>query len=366
MTVEKARVLIVDDSVVVRRMLTDILSMEPDIEVVGAAANASLALAKIPQTNPNLITLDVEMPGMNGLDLLAEIRKTSPKLPVIMFSSLTQRAAATTLEALARGATDYVTKPSGMGSRAEAVEHVRAQLVPKIRALAGHLSRMSSGQGACARPKQKFSAAGLLHLQVLAVGSSTGGPNALVELFRAIPRTLPVPVVIVQHMPPVFTRTLAERLTAACPMKFHEAVHGDLLRPGEAWIAPGDHHLRVERQAGALKLALSKDLPENSCRPAVDVLFRSVADVFAEGTLAVVLTGMGQDGLRGCQAIAARGGQIVVQDEATSVVWGMPGFVAKNGLAEAVLPLGELSGEVLRRVMRSGARPPESERRHAG
>jgi two-component system, chemotaxis family, protein-glutamate methylesterase/glutaminase len=364
--VEKARVLIVDDSVVIRRLLTDILSLEPDIEVVGAAASASIALAKIPQTNPHVITLDVEMPGMNGLDLLAEIRKSSPKLPVIMFSSLTQRAAVTTLEALARGATDYVTKPSGTVNRQEAVDHVRTQLVPKIRALAGHLERISGSHRLDVKPRQTATFACPLEVGVLAIGSSTGGPNALVELFRVIPRTFPVPVVIVQHMPPLFTRLFAERLTASCPMKFHEAVHGDVLRPGEAWIAPGDHHLRVEREAGTLRLSLSKDLPENSCRPSVDVLFRSVADVFGERTLAVVLTGMGQDGLRGCRAIAARRGQIVVQDQASSVVWGMPGFVAKEGLAEAVVPLAELSSEILRRVSRDRAQPPESERRHAG
>lgn len=359
MTLMKARVLIVDDSVTVRRLLTDILSAEPDIEVVGAAASASLALTKLQQTTPDLVTLDIEMPGMNGLELLVEIRKNSPKLPVIMFSSFTQRGAATTLEALARGATDYVTKPSGAGSREAAVEQIKTQLIPKIRVLALGGSTLGGVASARSVPKRNTSMAGTSRVDVLAIGCSTGGPNALAELFRQIPATFAVPVVVVQHMPPLFTRILAERLDGACALTFREACHGDVLAPGEVRIAPGDHHMRVVREGGVLTIALGKEPPENSCRPAVDVLFRSVADTFAERALALVLTGMGQDGLRGAEAIYARGGQILVQDEASSVVWGMPGFVAKAGLAHATLPLSEIPSELLRRTKRGSLLPAE-------
>jgi len=344
--VEKIRVLIVDDSVVVRRVLSNTLAAEPDIEVVGSAATASLALAKIDQSRPDVVTLDVELPDMNGLDLLTAIRKTSPRLPVIMFSALTHKAAATTLEALARGATDYVTKPV-QSNLAASVEHVQSQLLPKIRALAPR-ARPTRVSPLPARMHQPPVSSG--RIEVLAVGSSTGGPNALCDLFRALPGTLSVPIVVVQHMPPLFTRLLAERLTTSTAIPFREAEHGDVLEPGKGWIAPGDQHLRVVREGATVKLALDREAPENSCRPAVDVLFRSVAEAYGEGVLAVVLTGMGQDGLRGSESIRARRGQVIVQDEATSVVWGMPGIVARAGLAQAVLPLPEIAGDVLRRV----------------
>ncbi|HKQ70066.1 MAG TPA: chemotaxis response regulator protein-glutamate methylesterase [Polyangiaceae bacterium] len=348
----KIRVLIVDDSVVIRRLLTEILSAEQDFEVVGGAANASLALAKIEQSTPDIVILDVEMPEMSGLDLLTEIAKRGHKLRVIMFSSLTQRAAATTLEALARGAADYVTKPSGTGSREASVDLVRSQLVPKIRALApSSYDRRTTGSNrmSVAPGERAFKGA---PFGVVAVGSSTGGPNALAELFRLVPATFELPIVIVQHMPPLFTRLLAERLTESCPLQFREASAGDVLEPGRAFIAPGDHHLRVVREGARVKLALDQGPQENSCRPAVDVLFRSIADVFAEKTLAIVLTGMGQDGLRGAELIRARGGRILVQDEASSVVWGMPGFIARAGLADAALPLPELAAELIRHGQR--------------
>jgi len=346
----KTRVLIVDDSAVVRRLLTDLLSADPDIEVVGSAANAALALAKIKQAPPDVVTLDVEMPDVSGLELLVEIRKIAPRLPVIMFSALTQRAAETTLDALARGATDYVTKPLGAASREEAAEHVRAQLIPKIKALGPR-----APAGAMALMAQRSAAIDVRRtygpIEVLAIGTSTGGPNALAALFREIPADLQVPVVIVQHMPPLFTQLLGERLSNDCPLTFSEAKHGELLRPGHAYIAPGDHHMRVVRSGGSVSVAIDQAAHENSCRPAVDVLFRSVATVYEGRSLAVILTGMGQDGLKGCELIHAQGGQIIVQDEATSVVWGMPGFVARAGLAHKVLPLPEIAPEIVRRIM---------------
>jgi two-component system chemotaxis response regulator CheB len=187
-------------------------------------------------------------------------------------------------------------------------------------------------------------------VEIVAIGASTGGPNALGDLFGRLRADFPVPIVIVQHMPPMFTRLLAERLSAEHAVRVHEASSGNVLEPGNAWIAPGDHHMIVVRNGLQVRILLHQDPPENSCRPAVDVLFRSVAKTFGGNTLAVILTGMGQDGLRGCEAVHEAGGQILAQDEASSVVWGMPGFVARAGLADRVLPLSLIGDEILRRV----------------
>ncbi len=358
----KIRVLVVDDSAVVRRLLSDILAADPQLELVGAAPNAALAIARIQQDRPDVVTLDVEMPDVSGLELLVQIRKIAPRLPVIMFSALTQRAAAITLEALALGASDYVTKPSGTGSRDASVEQVRSELLPKIKALA----RSGAGsQPAVTMPERAVKLAAVARpresIAIVAIGCSTGGPNALATLFREIPASFPLPIVIVQHMPPLFTRLLAERLTKSCPLKFSEASDGDVLEPGQAWIAPGDRHLTVRREGGLVRARLTQEAQENSCRPAVDVLFRSVASTYGAHTLAIMLTGMGQDGLRGCESIYAAGGQILTQDEASSVVWGMPGFVARAGLADDVLPLPALAAQMIQRASRATKAPAKAQ-----
>lgn len=193
---------------------------------------------------------------------------------------------------------------------------------------------------------------GITPVRIVAIGASTGGPNALAALFAELPATLPVPVVIVQHTPPLFTSSLVGRLSAGSSLAFREARDGDRLEPGRVWIAPGDHHMRVVADGGGARIGLDQGPPENSCRPAVDVLFRSVAAVYGSGALAIVLTGMGKDGLRGCEEVHQRAGQILVQDRSTSVVWGMPGFVANAGLAHAVVPLPDLAAELLRRIAR--------------
>jgi two-component system, chemotaxis family, protein-glutamate methylesterase/glutaminase len=359
----KIRVLIVDDSVVIRKLLTDILSADPAVEVVGTAANGRIALSKLSQVNPDLVTLDVEMPELNGLETLAALRKTYPKLPVIMFSTLTARGASATLDALALGANDYVTKPANVGSVAAGMQRIRDDLIPKIKAFCGRIAgieqiplpprvqsaRTAIQQSAIRNPQSAIRVVGR-RVDVVTIGVSTGGPNALATLLSRIPASFPVPIVLVQHMPPTFTRLLAERLAAKSAIRVGEGAPGSLLSPGQTWIAPGDFHMIVERDGTAVRLRMQQGPPENSCRPAVDVLFRSVAETFGAHTLAVVLTGMGQDGLRGCEAIHEVGGQVIVQDEATSVVWGMPGFVARAGLADKVLPLEELPLEILRRV----------------
>jgi two-component system chemotaxis response regulator CheB len=333
------------------------------LEVVGAAANGRIGLAKIPQVNPDLVILDVEMPEMDGLQTLAALRKTYPRLPVIMFSTLTTRGAVATLDALSLGANDYVTKPANVGSVAVGMQRIREDLIPKIKALCAGITGIERPPMSALRtlraenhtpPRSGSSVEQAIHssglrVDIVAIGVSTGGPNALAELLPQLPTDFPVPVVIVQHMPPLFTKLLAERLAAKSALRVNEGAADALLQPGCAWVAPGDFHMIVARDA-AVRLQLHQGPPENSCRPAVDVLFRSVAKLYGTGALAVVLTGMGQDGLRGCEEIREGGGQILVQDEASSVVWGMPGFVARAGLADKILPLEQMANEITRRV----------------
>jgi two-component system chemotaxis response regulator CheB len=328
------------------------------LEVVGVAPHGKIALQKIPQVNPDVITLDVEMPEMDGITTLKEIRKTYPKLPVIMFSTLTAKGAATTIEALSAGASDYVSKPANVGSVAEGLQRLEQDLIPKIK----NLCRRSAGIPAYkpvhhptgAVPMASRFVAPRSHppspIEILAIGTSTGGPNALAELFKAFPGDFPVPIVVVQHMPPLFTALLADRLTANSALKFSEGKEGDSIRSGCAYIAPGGKHMEVMRFGGNARVHLHEGPPENSCRPAVDVLFRSVVEQYGGGVLGVVLTGMGHDGMRGCELIRERGGQVLAQDEASSVVWGMPGAVVQAGYADKILPLDQICGEIVRRV----------------
>lgn len=351
----KVRVLVVDDAVVVRKIVTDVLSADPAIEVVGTAANGKIALSKIEQLKPDLVTLDVEMPEMDGLEALAALRKLHPNLPVIMFSTLTERGAATTIDALMLGANDYVTKPANVGSVTAAMAQVREQLIPKVKALCGiapvvtaPIRRFPPRPSMVVGASRTSSRAG--RVDVVAIGVSTGGPNALAEVFRTLPANLPVPVIVVQHMPANFTRLLADRLDGRSPLRVAEARNGQLMEVGLAWVAPGDYHAMVHRQGSIVQVVTNQGPPENSCRPSVDVLFRSVVDVYGPNVLGVIMTGMGRDGLGGCERIRAAGGQVIIQDEATSVVWGMPGAVSHAGLADKTLPLNRISAEIVARV----------------
>ena len=348
---EKIRVLVVDDSFVVRRVVTDELTAQPDIEVAGTAATGKIALDKMTELNPDLVILDIEMPEMDGLTALSHLRESHPKTPVIMFSSLTELGAAATLEALSRGASDFFAKPGGPGGLEASRKVIRAELIPAIRALCERKSATPSVRDKSpkvispSRPPAEAS-----RIDLLAIGASTGGPNALAELFAALPANFPIPILVVQHMPPMFTQMLAERLSKNSKIPTVEAKSGMELEPGKAWIAPGDYHLVIVQEGTKVRTKIHQEPPENACRPAVDPLFRSVASVYGRHSLAVVLTGMGQDGLRGCDAIRAAGGQILAQDEATSVVWGMPGFIVRAGLADKVLPLSLIAGETIRRA----------------
>jgi len=339
----RIRVLVVDDSVVIRRLVTEALAEDPQIEVVGIASNGKIALEKIAQLKPDAVTMDIEMPVMNGIEAVRQLRRRSPRLPVVMFSTLTERGASATLDALAAGASDYVTKPSNVGSFSESQQNIREQLIPKLKALTG--TRRAAGPSrvpAPASPRRPRTGP----FGILAIGCSTGGPDALARVLPALPGDLAVPVVVVQHMPPLFTRLLAQRLDAHCRLHVREAAQGEEIVPGRVLIAPGGLHLTLRRQKATIVTQLTEDPPENFCRPAVDVLFRSVSALYGDRVLAAVLTGMGKDGERGAVQIRSAGGEVFVQDEATSVVWGMPGAVAMSGQADRVLALDRIGPDL--------------------
>jgi two-component system chemotaxis response regulator CheB len=337
------RVLVVDDSVVVRQLVARVLGAEPLMEVVGVAANGRVALEKIARLGPDVVLLDLEMPVMGGLETLVEIRRRDPRLPVIVFSHLTAVGAEATLEALALGASGFALKPSADGI-GMAQELVRAELVPLIRGVA----RRSS-----APPPVPASAGGVVgggrpgRVSVVVVGVSTGGPNALAEIVPALPVGLAVAVLVVQHMPVVFTRLLAERLDRLSVVGVGEAVDGELVVAGRVYIAPGGRHLSLAGSGVGVRVVLGDGPPENSCRPAVDVLFRAAVACYGSETLAVVLTGMGRDGLRGAGVVRAAGGFVVAQSEQSAVVASMPAAVAAAGLADAVVPLDQIAAKLI-------------------
>lgn len=408
----KKRILVVDDSALVRRMVTMAMEGDPDIEAI-IAPTAQLGMSKIERSHPDLVVLDLEMPDMNGLDALQQIHAQHPNLPVIMFSSQTESGSSLAMEALSRGAMECVAKPSQSNGIEESLEYVREHLLTKVRGLC-HLPIKPAGgwtpvrnpttggtaspfrwNSIASTPTSEPKATGTVpragveatkdanthsgrdsqalrapgpnslskvtplrlpgSIELLVIGVSTGGPNALAALAPSLTKDIPVPVLIVQHMPPMFTKLLAERMNNLCPLRCGEAVDGEEVTAGDLRIAPGNFHMTVTRKETHFNLRLNQDPPENSCRPAVDVLFRSAAACSQNRVLAVILTGMGQDGLRGSESIRAEGGLILAQDEATSIVWGMPGAVTNAGLVDAVLPLQEIGPEIMRRL-RGGKR----------
>ena len=335
------RVMVVDDSAVVRGLITRILQADPRIEVTASCSNGQMAVTQVSRKPVDIIILDIEMPVMDGLTALPKLLQADPKARIIMASTLTQRNAAISLKALTLGATDYIAKPTT--DKLNANEDFRRDLIHKVIAL-GQRRISAPGQGARPQPAIQLAPAARIHHRprIIAIGSSTGGPQALLTLLGALPRSVECPIVITQHMPATFTTVLAQHIARASNRPCAEAIDGMEIAPGAICLAPGDYHFEVAQQSGACVARLSQAPPENFCRPSVDPLFRSVAQLFGAESCAVILTGMGSDGCAGARVMAAAGAPIIAQDEATSVVWGMPGAVAHAGICSAILPLSKI------------------------
>jgi two-component system chemotaxis response regulator CheB len=364
----RIRIFIVDDSAVMRSLLRSVIVSIAGMEVAGTAADGATALGCLQSARPDLVLLDVEMPVMDGLATLRELRRRGHKMPVIMCSSLTQRGAKVTLEALACGASDYVAKPAGQSSREAAIQLLAQDLAPKIQAFTSQLQALPHAvvPGVLRPPLILPMTQPRARTQpitsvpaVVVIGVSTGGPAALDRLLPLLPGDFPLPVLVVQHMPEVFTKLFAERLNGHCRLRAREAAEGDVVHPGTIYIARGNWHMEVlagARSGAARTLHLNQGPLENHCRPAADVLFRSAAAAYGAGVLAVVLTGMGADGMIGCGIVRGQGGSVLAQDQASSTVWGMPGAVVNAGLAHKVLPLDAIASEILGIANRANAR----------
>ena len=345
------RVLIVDDSAVVRGILGRAVDSAPDMRVVTTACNGRDALDALRLHPADVVLLDIDMPVMDGLTALPLILQQSPDARVLVASSITRQGATITMRALTLGAVDYVHKPTAREGLVAGLEALGAEIVRKIRAVARH------DPGARGRGTHRLEALGHsgsplsgseFEPQILALAASTGGPNALTEVISGLPGDFALPVVVTQHMPPIFTTMFAQRLAREGRLPCSEARDGETLEPGHVYVAPGDHHLtiRLEGVTRTPVACVTQGPPENHCRPAADPMFRSAAQAFGSGVLGVVLTGMGEDGCRGARAIVDAGGRVVVQDEATSVVWGMPGSVVAAGIPCSVLPLNAIASHV--------------------
>lgn len=361
----KLRIMVVDDSVVIRGMIARWIEAETDLAVIASLRTGREAVARVAEADPDVVILDIEMPDLDGLSALPLLLAKKRDLVVIMASTLTRRNAEISLKALSLGAADYVPKPESTREK-DAAEIFRRDLIEKVRQLGMRKLRRAGHPAAPARPgpaamasARTVRATPALALRpwtsdrpkALLVGSSTGGPQALMAMLTALaPDITDFPVLVTQHMPPTFTTILAEHLARATGRPAHEAQDGETVRPGTIYVAPGGRHMRVARQgAGPVAIMLGDDAPVNFCKPAVDPLFASAAEAWGRGALAVVLTGMGHDGTKGGEAIVVAGGNVIAQDEATSVVWGMPGSAAHAGICAAVLPLGEIAPELTRR-----------------
>jgi len=355
------KVLVVDDSVVYRRILSEALRSLPDVEVVGGAANGSLVVAKVRELQPDLVTLDIEMPGMSGIQVMDALRQAGLDVKVLVISGLTPSGGKLTLQALQNGAFDFITKPTESNPE-ENFRCLREELAPRIRAAAHRLEvqnilRAGVAPAKRAEPVARATAEILKAVtpsalirrkpEMVVIGVSTGGPNALAEIFIALPGDLGVPILIVQHMPPIFTQLLAATLSAHSAVPVREGKHNEEILPNLAYIAPGGKHMRlIPGVNGTRLLQLSEDPPENCCRPAVDYLFRSVANHFPAKALAVILTGMGDDGAAGLRLLKRGGSTVIAQDEASCVVFGMPKAAIEAGVVDMVVPLPAIAERI--------------------
>ena len=373
------RVLAADDSVVMRGILAKLFELYaregsselPRMELCGMAHNGAECMEAVKRLCPDVVVLDLEMPRLNGLEVLDQLRVEQCDVPVIMCSAYTEHGARSTLEALARGASDYVTKPAGQSDLSAAMMSLSQQLLPRIAALAKRSVKDLEAYTEIAPKGLKGARAEAVPadspalIEVVVIGLSTGGPTALEQLLPSLPESFPVPVLIVQHMPKLFTGVLAERLSRCSALRVEQAYENAAVLPGTVWLAPGDSHLEIAPRAmmpGDLRrgpnarggrIRLHQQKPLNHCKPSVDYLFFSAARVYGAGALALVMTGMGSDGLDGARAVHKAGGVVLAQDEASSAVWGMPGRVSEAGIANATLPLSAI-GEALQQRVNAG------------
>lgn len=357
------RVMLVDDSAVVRGLITRMIEAESGIDVVASVGNGQLAVSGLARADADVVVLDIEMPVMDGLTALPKLLEIDPDIKVIMASTLTLRNAEVSIRALQAGASDYIPKPTAARDLSGTNEF-RRELIEKIRSL-GAVHKRGRGNRPAGRPARggamrampkptpkpiSLRAAGTLPVDVLAIGSSTGGPQALLSLLKGIPTNLRVPVFITQHMPATFTAVLADHIARTTGLACAEAKDGEVVTAGRVYLAPGNFHLIAERKGVQLVARLDSGPPENYCRPSVNPMLRSLARVYGGRVLTAILTGMGSDGLIGGRMIIEAGGTVIAQDEATSVVWGMPGAVATDGICSAVLPLSQMAPYIMKMI----------------
>ncbi|RJQ70939.1 MAG: chemotaxis response regulator protein-glutamate methylesterase [Desulfobacteraceae bacterium] len=363
---EPLRVLVVDDTVVYRKIVSDVLMELPDVQVVGTAHNGKAALFKINSLQPDLLTLDIEMPEMNGLEVLQHLQSESSRVGAIMLSTLTHEGGAMTMRALELGAFDFIPKPQS-GTMAKNREAVKATLVPMLKAFVRYRrikDRLSpfTKRAQVIRPRRQavagttaISRGVVANAAIIAIGISTGGPNALARMLPQLPSDIGVPIVIVQHMPPLFTQSLANSLNSKCAIEVREAKNGEPLQPNVAYIAPGGRQMKIVAGADGKQrvFKITDDPPMNNCKPSVDYLFRSVADHYVGRATGVIMTGMGSDGTQGLKQMKNNGATIIAQDESTCVVFGMPKEPIEIGIVDVVAPLERIAAEIIKTVART-------------
>jgi two-component system, chemotaxis family, protein-glutamate methylesterase/glutaminase len=366
---KKLRVMVVDDTIVYRKAVSDIIGEIPGVELAGVAHNGKIAIAKLKTLKPDILTLDIEMPEMNGIEVLAELQKNHPGIGAIMLSTLTAEGSDMTMRALELGAFDFILKPQSKNQQ-EGKQEIKAALAPILQAFA----RSKNGSGLIAGKGRLPAAAPLARRitpvplssgtanrtvvgrksrsEIVAIGISTGGPNALTQMLPRLPKDLGVPVLIVQHMPPVFTKSLAASLDKKCSLTVKEAENGEALLANTVYIAPGGKQMKLVADADGQqrRIRITDDPPENSCKPSVDYLFRSVADYYVGRTTAVIMTGMGSDGTRGLQVLKSKAAHVIGQDEGSCVVYGMPKAPAELGYLDVVAPLTRIADEIIKSV----------------